>query len=190
MNILKYVYDYVFKKVEFSEDLINHIDRLNCIDWCSNLGNKDTKFDLPYTIKYCNQQEAIYYLSFDRDKENITILENLFLLNRNILSGYLSTHHNHIFNTEWNKVVDTADKYLNLSRLQKSENFFNENTRSNSKLYLNRFVRVIYHYFAENNINFPRQFYVDILKIYEKGHIIVGWQGNKALSNSGSLLIF
>lgn len=189
--MFKYIYDYLFKKIKFSDDLMSKIDFLNQIEWCSNLGNT-TEFNSPYQIIQCNHKEAIYYLNFDRNKNGVTCLENLFNLNSNILSGYISAHHNHKLNTEWNRVVDKTNEYVNYNRIVLFKNKFNKDFNTSVNLRLENFIRlyVLTAYFYEIDKNIPNLFLFDILKIYSQGHIIVGWNGNKPLNTSGSLLIF
>lgn len=189
--MLKYIYDYLFKKIKFSDDLISKIEFLNQIQWCSNLGNT-TEFHLPYQITQCNEKEAIRYLNLDRDKSGFTCLENLFNLNSNILSGYISTHYNHILNTEWNRVVDKTNQLADYNRVTLAENQFNNDFKTSVNLHLKNFIRqyMLTAYFYEMDKNLPNLFSFDILKIYSQGHIVVGWNGNKPLSKNGSLLIF
>lgn len=190
--MIKYIYDYLFKKIKFSDDLMSKMDILNQINWCSHVGKIDLSIQLPYKITWCNEKEVIYYLGFNRNKKGITCLENLFNLNSNILSGYISTHYNHILNTEWNRVVDKTNKFANYSRVKSAQNQFNKDFNTSVNLHLENFIRLymLTAYFYEIDKNLPNLFLFDILNIYSQGHIIVGWNGNKPLNNSGSLLVF
>lgn len=190
--MFRYLYDYLLKKVSLSENSIKEIHLLNQIDWCSNVGNIDENISTPYKITWCTQEEALYYLSFDTDKDGITSVENLFLLTSNILSGYLVKHHHHLYNTEWNKVVDEINKHANYERISLKQKIFNEKFHSNVNLRLENYIRLygLMSYFYEKDHNLPRLFFFEVLKVYTSGHLIVGWKGNKPLSNSGSLLIF
>lgn len=190
--MFRHLYSYLFTKIEFSENILLAIKDINKIDWCSNVGLVEDNIVSPYNLTWCNEKEALAYLSLDMNENEIVCLENVLLLGRNIMSGYLAKRDTVLYDTHWNRVVDKTSKYVDFERIKQAENSFHKKYSTNVDLYLDRFVRqyILALYFYEKNPNIPKRFAVDILDIYRKGHIITAWQGKKLLSPHGSLLVF
>lgn len=190
--MFRYLHSYLFEKIEFSESILLAIEEINKIDWCSNIGLKDNNIVSPYKLIWCNENEALKYLSLDMNTNEVVCLENVLLMGRNLISGYLAKHDRTLQDTHWNKVVDKINEYVDFKRIQYAENLFNKRYSTDVELYLNRFVRqyILTLYFYEKNSNIPKLFALEVLDIYKKGHIIIAWQGKKLLSSQGSLLIF
>ncbi len=190
--MFRHLYSYLFTKIEFSENILLAIKDINKIDWCSNVGLVEDNIVSPYNLTWCNEKEALAYLSLDMNENEIVCLENVLLLGSNIMSGYLAKRDTVLYDTHWNRVVKKTQEYVDFERIKQAEKSFHKKYSTDVDLYLHTFVYtyILTLYFYEKNPNIPKRFAVDILDIYRKGHIITAWQGKKLLSPHGSLLVF
>lgn len=180
--MFKFIYDYFIKRIQFSTEIERAIQELGTFQWCFNLGEPVKKIDCDYNIvNIRDTKKALRLLSRKRDYKGLTTLEHLFNQADNRMSGYLCDNRRREYDTEYNQVSNKLGKLFDFKKIEDVNNSFNEKFNTNIRLHLNLFVYGYIHdlYFGNNDKLCPT-FFLDILDIYRKGHIIVGWEGKFA----------
>lgn len=196
--MFQFIHNRFFKKIIFDEDILQSICEISKINWCENVGKSIEQIYCQYDMLQAQtDREALNYLSKETNSKEFVCLENLLIEGLNRSSGYLFDYRREEYNSEWNKISEKADEYVDFQKIIEKENLFNKNNSSSVNLYLSR---IVYHYiiclyFKKNDPNFPT-FVLDIFDIYKKGHIVVGWKGkfpspasNNSISKEEGILL-
>lgn len=178
----------LFNKVVFDEYVIARIEDFNKIKWCGNL-EKESDIKCKYDIIRCNKKDALRYLDYKSNSRGVICLENVFNAGSNNMSWYLSTHNTKLFNSEWNSVSEKSASFVDFNKLKKNESEFCLYAKKEIDIKLSwlAYMYVQNIYFGRIYPDIP-SFPLDVLDIYHKGHIIVGWKG-KTIFQEGHLLI-
>ncbi len=192
----------IFKKIEFSNEMITFIKDLDNINWFSNVGkNPNLYLEIPFEQKK-SREEVIKILKYKRNAKGIVCLENLLLEADNRSSAYLCINRKNEFNYTYNRVVKKINKNLENSKIKEiSKNFQIPQQKEQINLFIDRIIRACLMdlYFGANDENYP-SFFLDIFDIYKKGNTIIGWQGkfipkkglntNKITKDEGNLILW
>lgn len=152
----------------------NYEEKLLKIDWFSKMGEKDFNNLECFPIRFeClnNQFEMEKKMSSQR-------WENKTLEEQNIIMRYLYVN-SHENRKNWNSYVEEAkafiDKVLMVEwRKFQVENGVSEDFISSVKWDVMHFI--LYSKFSEEIDGIPT-FFLDLIRIYESGHIPCGWSG-------------
>lgn len=180
--MFKFIYDYFIKRIQFSTGIEQAIQELDTFQWCSSLGKPTENIDCDYNITRVEDiKDALRLLSRKMDYKGIATLENLFIQADNRATVYLSNNRRREYDTEYNEVSSKLDKLFDFKKIEDVYNSFNEKYNTDVKIYLKGVIYGYIHdlYFGNNDKLYPT-FFLDILDIYRKGHIIVGWEGKFA----------
>lgn len=178
--MFNFIYDYLFKKIEFDEIMINCIDEIQSIQWGENVGKPLKNIECKYKIlQITNDNDALNYLKYEDNYKDIVCLENLLNEGNNRTTRYLSNYKRREYDGEWNRVTDKANKIIDFKKIENKELLFNKRYNSSVNLYLSRFIYQYLHclYFKRYDKNIP-SFGLDIFDIYRNGHLILGWKGS------------
>ncbi|MCG8806424.1 hypothetical protein G1K75_12260 [Tenacibaculum finnmarkense] len=191
----------LFKKIKFNSDILSFINsELDNINWFSNIDKPNDLSINNFNIKKI-EEKVIRILSSKKDYKNYVGLHNLLLEAENRSSAYLFNNKRKKYNDEWNKLANKINSEIDFNRIKDIEDSFNQLNKTNIDLLLPYVIRGYVRdlYFKENDNTYP-SFFKDIIDIYKKGHIIVGWENrfkfkenlktNPISKEEGTLLIW
>lgn len=167
----------LFKKIKFNSDILSFINsELDNINWFSNIDKPNDLSINNFNIKKI-EEKVIRILSSKKDYKNYVGLHNLLLEAENRSSAYLFNNKRKKYNDEWNKLANKINSEIDFNRIKDIEDSFNQLNKTNIDLLLPYVIRGYVRdlYFKENDNTYP-SFFKDIIDIYKKGHIIVGWE--------------
>lgn len=150
-------------------------------NWFENCG-VSSAFDTQYRIELVHTiDEAEKKLAYKRDVSGFVTLDNLLIEASRRKQLFLSLNHKNEIENTWNKLTDTIVKaYISNNKLDidKIQQNFNSKFGVQVDLYLRRiFVETLNELYFKSRIeNFPT-FFSDIINIYLKGNVVVGWLG-------------
>jgi hypothetical protein len=150
-------------------------------NWFENCG-VSSAFDTQYRIELVHTiDEAEKKLAYKRDVRGFVTLDNLLIEAGRRKELFLSLNHRSELENTWNKLTDTIVKaYISNYKFDfdKIQEKFNDEFGIQVDLYLRRiFVDTLNEIYFKSYIeNFPT-FFTDIIDVYLKGNVIVGWLG-------------
>jgi len=150
-------------------------------NWFENCGVRSA-FDTQYRIELVHTiDEAEKKLAYKRDVSGFVTLDNLLIEAGRRKELFLSLNHRSELENTWNKLTDTIVKaYISNYKFDfdKIQQNFNSKFGVQVDLYLRRiFVETLNELYFKSRIeNFPI-FFSDVIDIYLKGNVVVGWLG-------------
>lgn len=153
------------KIIDKIEEIVERIDK---IDWFSNCGKQVSSEDFEISSVSSWSKGKSYYSTVK--------WENIQLEARNNLTEYLCFDHREVYRL-WNKITDEAKKYIQGpfdKKLEEYRNSFGLDKGFVNTVKWDILAAIMEYVYLEYKIPV---FYLNLLKIYEKGHFPCGWDG-------------
>ncbi|TDK21484.1 hypothetical protein E2F46_14690 [Luteimonas aestuarii] len=169
------------KKIILTPEMEIMAEKMIENDWLRNCG-KTSDFETKFKTEFANSiDEVEKKLAYKRDVKGFVTLDNLFIEAGRRNQLFLSLNHKNQYGSAWNKATDVIIKeYISNYKFDfnKIQETFNSKIGVQTDLYLRTiFVETLREmYFRGIVENYPT-FFTDVIDVYLKGNVIIGWLG-------------
>lgn len=169
------------KKIILTPEMEIMAEKMIENDWFRNCG-KTSDFNTKFKTEFVNSiDEVEKKLSYKRDVKGFVTLDNLFIEAGRRNQLFLSLNHKNQYGSTWNKLTDVIVKeYISnykfdFDRIQEK---FNSKIGFQTDLYIRGlFIDILSEIYFKSIIeNYPT-FFTDVIDVYLKGNVIIGWLG-------------
>ena len=178
MNLLTSIFG---KTITLTKEMEEMADKLIANDWFSNCGKKSSA-NIKFQIAQENTiDEVEKKLSYKKDIKGFVTLDNLLIEAGRRSELFLSLYHQREKENTWNKLTDAiVNRYIanNKFDFDSIEHTFSSQYDITVNLEIRRiFIDVLKEIYFKNKIeNYPI-FLIDVIDVYLKGNVIIGWLG-------------
>ncbi|RKO68397.1 hypothetical protein D7322_27350 [Sphingobacterium puteale] len=169
------------KKIVFTPEMKIMAESLIENDWFRNCGQQsdyDTKFNVEIAHGISEVEKK---LAYKRDVKGFVTLDNLLIEAGRRSQLFLSLHHKNEMQYTWNRLTDVIIKeYISNQKFDfdKIQNNFNTLLGTQTDLYLRGvFINILKEIYFNSFIEGYPTFLSEVVDVYLKGNVIVGWIG-------------